>query len=82
MHQEVTRSVLLWLDLQVLHEPFCGAHMVFRQIGIKMNIAGDLEGKNFLKEGAWDSRKLADFGIRGTQDKILTSSFIICGSRD
>lgn len=48
----------LRLNLQVLREPFYGACQVFRQIGIKMNTAGDLDRKkNSLKRRYLEQQK-------------------------
>lgn len=70
----------LWLALQVLHEPFCGVLMGFRQISLKMNITGNLEGKkNSLKEGAWTSRKHAGFGVGESEVKSLPSHLLWVG---
>lgn len=65
VHREATMSVLLWLDFQVLREPFRGVGMVFRKLSMKMNITGDPEGKkNSLSRRCLNRRGLAGFGVR------------------
>lgn len=61
----------LWLNFLVLRGPFCGAQMVFGQIGVNMSIAGNPERERItrLKKGAWKYRKIAGFGVRGIGDK-------------